>query len=76
MNIIQIWYPKYSTQDILIDPRKIREGKNYVEITKDSNYKDVYLEFDSDYIYKYPIGTNGKINVLYVPIREFTKINK
>lgn len=76
MNILDIWNPKYSTKEILVNPRKCIRGINYVQITKDKDYQNKLLKFHSDILDNYPAQKNGKGIVVAIPISQFEVILK
>lgn len=75
-NILEIFRPKYSTREILVSPRKVKDGENYVRITKDKNYKNKLLKFNSEIMDNYPCQPNGRGEVVCIPISEFEIINE
>ena len=69
MNIIKIWTPKFSTQEVLIKPWQVKPGMNKVVFTK-CRYGALLM--DGDKIKSYPMIAHGKTGVLAVPIKDFT----
>lgn len=70
MNTIDIWSPKFSTNEVLISPYKIKPGLNRIIFTK-SNLSPLLI--DSEDIRKYPLTSNGSIGVHAVPMSAFKK---
>lgn len=67
-NIIKIWAPKFSTQEVLIAPYHVQPGINKVVFTK-TRYGALLM--DGAKIKSYPMVFNGKIGVHAVPIKDF-----
>ena len=67
-NVICIWQPKYSTQEVLVATQKVRDGKNYIFFVADRNWVDLY-SFDGTKVKQNcKISSNGKIPVYDIPL--------
>lgn len=67
-NVICIWQPKYSTQEVLAATSKVRDGKNYIFFVADRNWIDLY-SFDGTKVKETcKISSNGKIPVYAIPL--------
>lgn len=69
MNTIEIWAPKFSTQQILIAPYHVQPGLNRIVFTK--TWRDKVLLMDAAKIKSYPMQSNGSIGVYAIPIKDF-----
>ena len=76
MQPIEIWKPKYSTQEILIATHRVTDGDNFIKITQDKNYENKLLKLAGEEIRKYPRQRNGKGEVFCVPISRFVVLVK
>lgn len=68
---INIWNPRYSTNDILVAERKIFHWPNYVRITKDPAYSWKLLMIKWEDTTKYKRQQNWQIKVVCIPISAF-----
>jgi len=65
---IAIWQPKYSTQEVLVDVRKVTFGRNELFFCCDRNKTSLY-SFDGDKVIREcKSTTNGKIKCYAIPI--------
>ena len=69
MNTIEIWAPRFSTQDVLIAPYHVQPGVNRIIFTK--TWKDKVLLMTGEQIKSYPMQSNGKIGCYAVPVKDF-----
>ena len=75
-NIIEIWRPRYSRRDVLVNPLRVKTGENYVKITKDPTYAGQLLKFNSKIIKQYPTQPNGRGIVVCIPLSAFEMVGE
>lgn len=71
---IEIWQPKWSTHEVLIARHKVRTH-NRIEFTKAPTYPGAYY-LAGETIRRYPLTTNGKIDVYAVPLNELEPLEE
>lgn len=74
--IIEIWNPKYSTREVLVATKKIKDWVNIIEITKDKDYAWKQLKIHSDVARKCRIQSNWTIPVYCIPLSSFEIVSK
>lgn len=73
LNTIEIWSPKYSTDEVLIDPKKVA-SHNKIVFTKSNSLKDSQYYISGQLIKSYPLVSNGSIQVHAVPMSKLELI--
>lgn len=73
-NIIEVWNPKYSTNEVLVSLYKLKQGDNYIRITKDKNYKDKLLKINYQDTLQFGIQQNGRGKVRVIPVIAFETV--
>jgi len=71
IKIIEVWQPKYSSQELLISTNKVSPGDNYIKITKDKTYDGKLLKIQGEEVIKYKTQKNGAGEVYCVPLSKF-----
>lgn len=76
MSTIQIWNPKYSTREVLVSTKKIKDWINIIEITKDKDYAGKILKVHSDVARACRKQQNWAILVYCIPLSSFEIVEK
>lgn len=63
-----IWQPKFSTGEVLVDKRIVRDGKNYLFFCCDRNHPDLYSYDGTKVRESKRLCTNGKIICYHFPL--------
>ena len=71
-NIIDVWEPKYVTNQVLVAKHKVKKGDNYIRFTKAKHLQDGLYKIHSDVITKCRFQPNGKGFVYLVPFGELS----
>lgn len=71
-NRIEIWEPKYSTNEALIGSHHIVQGENEIVFTKAKHLEGKVYVMDGKKIISYPKQPNGKGHVFCVPMADLT----
>lgn len=74
-NTIEIWSPKYSTDEVLIAVKKVKD-KNRIIFTQAKHLAGRVYLVSGQVIKKYPIQTNGTIPCYAVPMNKLELISK
>lgn len=74
-NRIEIWSPKYSTQSVLVDVRKVKND-NIIYFTKANHLKGKEYYLSGDVARESDIISNGKIKCYDVPLGNLELIPK
>lgn len=74
--MIEIWAPKYSTNEVLIATHKVQEGINKIVFTKANHLKGKVYEIDSETIRKGKKQPNGKGYVYVVSMDEMKEVTR
>lgn len=74
-NRIEIWEPKYSTNEALIGSHHVVQGENEIVFTKANHLKGNVYVMEGKKITSYPKKPNGKGYVYRVPMADLT-LNK
>lgn len=72
-NVIKIWAPKVSTNEVLIKKFQIKEGLNRIVFTK-CNMPDLLI--NSAVIKQCPMVPHGKTGAFAVPLKYFSTTQK
>ena len=72
--MIEIWSPKYSTNEVLIAKYKICAGSNFIKFTKAKHLKGMIFELKGADAAKCPKQKNGEIICYRVPMGLLTKV--
>lgn len=75
-NMIEIWCPKYSTDEVLIGTHKVSDGENKIIFTKAPHLKGNVYTIQGDTIRSYRTQKNGKGSVYVVPMSELSLVTK
>jgi hypothetical protein len=71
-NIIKIWEPKYSTNEVLIGKHHVASGMNEIVFTRAPHLEGKVYLMDGEKIRSFPKQPNGKGFVYCVPMTELT----
>lgn len=74
--MIEIWNPKYSTDEVLIAKYKVSPGINRIKFTKAKALKGMIFEIEGSEIMKYPVKPNGKIPCYFVPMEKLKNVTR
>lgn len=74
MNLINIKQPKWSTHEVLIADYKVGE-QNIIEFTEAPSLLGKVYHISGATIRRYPLKSNGKIPVYYVPMSELREMD-
>ena len=66
--MIEIWAPKYSTNEALIGSHHVHKGQNEIVFTKAKHLKGKVFVMDGEQIKNYPQQANGRGIVYRVPM--------
>ena len=72
-NRIEIWQPKYSTDEVLIGCHHVQSGDNEIVFTKAPHLKDKIFSITGEKIRTFKRQPNGKGEVYCVPMKELTE---
>lgn len=67
--MIEVWYPKYKTDECLVACYKICDGINRIKFTKAKHLAGKVFEIHSDVVRRCNIQSNGRIDVYAIPMR-------
>lgn len=69
---IEIWSPKYSTNEVLIATHRVKDGDNKIVFTKAKELIGNVYSIDGAKIRSFKTQKNGKATVHCVPMSELT----
>lgn len=74
MTTIEVWSPKYKTNQALLAKYKVMPGENRVIFTKAKHLSGHVYRMNGEDIVKYPIVDNGKIACYAVDMNNLERI--
>ena len=72
--MIEIWTPKYSTDEVLIGTHHVQDGFNDIMFTKAKHLSGQVFRIEGNTIKQYPKQKNGRGYVYVVPFSKLTRI--